>query len=477
MNQLRRKFANLWKREEGREDGSDHQHLNVADNGQNLSRRSSASSAEVPAALEIDAAAATAADIGAGVASSPRGRRQDQQHLDAESKEEGAEEEPPPPRLLSLAYPWGTSDSRPPPGWKSSCSSQPISREQRRSHNRNGSGGPRASGRGGPAAAAGVYLSSHVDLGVPAPPPAAVAAAAASGGDGGRRRRGSEEGGEGGEEEGRQDCGYRRSGSYRNASYRGGNGSVSASKRQRAAAEEGRLLAADGRGRGGGGDGDVGDDGERRQHAARRRRTCPADSTFVSPAAKRSVSYCASATAGGGGGDATAAEIVAADLEDHDEDLRRSSTSSRLIFRAGFFKALRGSRAAAKRARSATKLKRKTRELQAAIARREFHSAHPPQEKGPGEDAGGGGGGGRETKEGERAKNRGREVGGTLGGVCGGFGPLRDEGDTAALIRRRCERFPWSRSVGVSSGVMSVGVLCSVCFEQTSTSFVLSHGV
>lgn len=432
MNQLRRKFASLWRREEDREDGNDHRQLNVGNNGQNLSRRSSASSAEVPAALEIDAAAAAAID--AGAASPPLRRRQDQQHVDAESKEEaGEEEEPSPPRLLSLAYPWGTSDARPPPGWKSSCSSQPISQEQRRSHNISRSEIPRASGRGETAAAAGGHLSWHVDLlRVPAPSPA-IAAAAASGGDGGRRRRGSEEGVEDEEGEGRRDCGYRRGSSHRNLSYRGGN-NVSASKRQRAAEEEEqRLLAADGRR--GGGDGDGGDDGEQRQHAARRRRTCPADSTFVSPTAKRSVSYCTSASATGAGG--AAAGIAAVGLEDHDEELRRSSTPSRLIFRAGFFKALRGSRAAAKRARSATKLKRKTRELQAAIARREFHQAHPPHEEGPEEDDSGGGGGAK-SKEGERTSSRGRKVGGTLGGAWEFVCLLRDQGDAAASMRRRC---------------------------------------
>lgn len=371
MNQLRRRFASLWKREEGGDDAGARQQPNeVLNNGQNPSRRtssSSTSSAGVPAALEIDAVGAT----------SPRRESRGQQHsqrIDHERKEENAEEPSPPrspPRLLSLSHPWGTSDPRPPPGWTSSCSSQ-------RPHASN-SNRPRR--RGG---AADGHLSFHVDLGAPSaaagsppsssPPPADQAAERI---DRRRRRRGRED-----EKDEGEACAYR-STSYRSTSYRG---NAAAAKRHRAEEQVEERLTN------GTGGGEPGDEEEelnqqqrwRQQQASRRQRTCPANSTFVSPAAKRPPSYCTS-TVG------ATAVALAADEDQEELEHRRSSTPSRLIFRAGFFKALRGSRAAAKRARSATKLKRKTRELQAAIVRQAFHSAHPPQEDG--------GGGGEEEQQ------------------------------------------------------------------------------
>ena len=393
MNQLRRRFASLWKREEGGDDaGARQQPSDAGNNGQNPSRRtssgSSTSSAGVPAALEIDAAGST----------SPRRESQGQQHgqqcIDGcnGKEEDGAEEEPSPPRLLSLSHPWGTSDPRPPPGWTSSCSSQrPL-----RSTNH------RLRYRVEEAAAADGHLSSLVDPGVPAArshqqSSPANTASAAGGVRVGRRRRGREEDEEK-DEEGEEACSYRNGPSYR--------GNAAAAKRHRASEDQGvkaRLLANGGGGGGGGERGDEEEDSNQQQQlqqpTSRRRRTCPADSAFVSPAAKRSVSYCSSTV-----GAATAVALEAD--QDHEElEHRRSSTPSRLIFRAGFFKALRGSRAAAKRARSATKLKRKTRELQAAIVRQAFHSAHPQR----------GDGGEREEQKEEGVPRRG--AGGVRGAL------------------------------------------------------------
>lgn len=408
MDQLRRRFASLWKREEGEGDAGAGQQPNavVGNNGQNPSRRSSSSStssAGVPAALEIDAAGAAPP----GREKSQGQRRHDQQRIFRERKEEeeDPEDEPSPPRLLSLSHPWGTSDPRPPPGWESSSS---LKRRHIRANQY------RLRRRGGEKAADGHLQSpadrgALADLGVPAgaagslqqqqSPPEAVA---------GRRRRGREDE----EEEDEEACAYRRSTSFR--------GNAAATKRPRASQEQAdgaRLLD-------GGGEPEPDEEGDldqqrrrrrlrqqqQQQQAPIRRRTCPADSTFVSPAAKRSVGYCAS-TVG------ATAVALAADQDEEELEHRRSSTPSRLIFRAGFFKALRGGRAAAKRARSATKLKRKTRELQAAIVRRAFHSAHPPHEDGR-EDAGGG--------EGEEQKEEGVPRHGA-GGVRGVYECGRDD--------------------------------------------------
>ncbi|CAN0051945.1 unnamed protein product [Ectocarpus sp. 4 AP-2014] len=342
MNQLRRKFANLWNPAHQEDEGPEQQH---GPNGNNLSRRASSGSSSslgVPAALELDAAGRD----------SPRRDGQDEKKAD----NDGADEHTSPPRLLSLSHPWGTSDPNPPPGWASS-SSRPAS--QRRSHGkllhvRHHSGSDRyengtAVGDGRP--------STHTDLGSPAAALGAAAGLRAAAGLGavaglgaaadgvGRRRRTREE---------EEECAYH-TGTY-----------LGNTKRHRAEekGEQQEQLAANG-----------GEEGlDRRRQASSRflRRTCPADSTFVSPA-KRSVSYCASAAG-------VPANAVAADEEELELEYRRSSTPSRLIFRSGFFKALLGTRAAAKRARSTTKLKRKTRELQAAIIRQAFHSAHPPHE-------------------------------------------------------------------------------------------------
>ncbi|CAM9806839.1 unnamed protein product [Ectocarpus sp. 12 AP-2014] len=339
MNQLRRKFANLWNPAQHEDEGPEQQH---GPNGNNLSRRASSSSSSslgVPAALELDAAGRP----------SPRRDSQDEKKVD----NDGADEHTSPPRLLSLSHPWGTSDPNPPPGWASS-SSRPAS--QRRSHGellhvRHHSGSDRyengtAAGDGRP--------STHTDLGSPAAALGAAAGLGAAADGGGRRRRTREE---------EEECAYR-TGTY-----------LGNTKRHRAEEKEEQQeqLTANG-----------GEEGlDRRRQASYRflRRTCPADSTFVSPAAaKRSVSYCASAAG-------VPANAVAADEEELELEHRRSSTPSRLIFRAGFFKALLGTRAAAKRARSATKLKRKTHELQAAIIRQAFHSTHPPHEGGS-EDGG-----------------------------------------------------------------------------------------
>lgn len=376
MNQLRRRFASLWKREEGGDDaGARQQQSDAGNNGQNPSRRTSnssnTSSAGVPAALEIDAAGTASTRLD----SQTQQRGQHRADGEREEEEDAEEDEPSPPRLLALSHPWGTSDPRPPPGWTTNH------RLRRR----------------GEETAADGHLSSLVDLSVPAGAAGSASQEsprleAAARGDRVRRRRRGREEEEDDEEGGGEVCSYRNGTSYR--------GKAAVAKRHRASeeeqAQEARHLANGGVGGGERGDGEEDlnqqqqqqqPDRQRRQqqHASRRRRTCPADSAFVSPAAKQPVSYCAS-TIG------ATAVALAAD-QDHEElEHRRSSTPSRLIFRAGFFKALRGSRAAAKRARSATKLKRKTRELQAAIVRQAFHSAHPQPE-------GGGGGGSEEQKE------------------------------------------------------------------------------
>ncbi|CAB1117146.1 unnamed protein product [Ectocarpus sp. CCAP 1310/34] len=334
MNQLRRKFANLWNPAQQEDEGPAQPH---GPNGNNLSRRSSSSSSSsmgVPAALELDAAGR----------SSPRRDGQDEKKAD----NDGADEHTSPPRLLSLSNPWGTSDPNPPPGWASS-SSHPAS--QRRSHGRllhvrHHSGSDRCENGTG---VGDDRPSTHTDLGSPAAALGAAAVLGAAADGGGRRRRTREE-----EEEG----------AYRTGTYLGNT------KRHRAEEneEQQELLAAN--------EGEEGLDRRRQASSPFLRRTCPADSTFVSPAAaKRSVSYCASATG-------VPTNAVAADEEELELEHRRSSTPSRLIFRAGFFKALLGTKAVAKRARSATKLKRKTRELQAEIIRQAFHSAHPPHEGG-----------------------------------------------------------------------------------------------
>ncbi|CAM9267852.1 unnamed protein product, partial [Hapterophycus canaliculatus] len=188
---------------------------------------------------------------------------------------------------------------------------------------------------------------------------------------------------------------------------------------KRGRAEDGEHSIASRGGDGGGGREHEEATGSNRrqelQKAPRRRRTCPADSTFVSPSAKRPVRAHASAAAG-----ASATAVALAAREDEEElERRRSSTPSRLTFSAGFFKALRGSRAAAKRARSATKLKRKTRELQAAAARQAFLSAHSEQE-----GSGGGGGGEERKEEGVQRRSRGGEGGGDARSLS-----LRDEVD------------------------------------------------
>lgn len=346
MNQLRRKFANLWNPAQREDEGPEQQ----GPNGNNLSRiaSSSSSSLGVPAALELDAAGPA----------SPRRDGQDEK----KAEDDGADEHTSPARLLSLSHPWGTSDPTPPPGWASS-SSRPAS--QRRSygkflHVRHHSGSDQYDN--GKAVDDG-RPSTHTDLGSPAAAPGAAAGVGAAADGGGRRRRTREED---------EECAYR-------------TGTYLSKKRHRAEENEKQQehLAANSGGAGDR-DHDGGEEGlDRRRQASSRflRRTCPADSTFVSPAAaKRSVSYCASAAG-------VPANAVTVDEEELELEHRRSSTPSRLIFRAGFFKALLGTRASAKRARSATKLKRKTRELQAAIIRQAFHSAHPPHE-GESEDGG-----------------------------------------------------------------------------------------
>ncbi|CAM9109024.1 unnamed protein product [Pylaiella littoralis] len=478
MNQLRRKLANLWfQREEN--DGDTEVDTNSSSqqlNGQNLSGRSSShghgtnsSSFEVPAALEIDAAAAAAASAtvsGADVSSSippPRhrqvqhgagGRRESkQQEEEEEEEEEEKDNEPAPVRLLSLSYPWGTSDPVPPPGWTSS-SSRSILQQQQQQQQRY-SPAPRSSGgstapsslrvlgrrrggglgvvgdsgggssggdrRGGTdsytAVAADGYLSPPHVGNLPGAPCVATAGPSASqtaattpdgGGSGGGRRRGR--GKEEQHEDEEQACSY-----HNNSSYTAGSASAT-TKRSRAEEKEEEQDEEE--------QGDsLGDPHQRRQRrrqqqqASRRRRTCPADSTFVSPAAKRSANYSATtaASAAATGGATAFAVAVAADEDQEELEHRRSSTPTRLTFRAGLFKALMGGRAAAKRARSATGLRRKTRQLQAAIVRQTFHSAHPPPppppppsppppENGDGRDDGYGGGGEREDRKAVRRR-------------------------------------------------------------------------
>lgn len=144
----------------------------------------------------------------------------------------------------------------------------------------------------------------------------------------------------------------------------------------------------------------------------RRRRTCPADSTFVSPM-KRSTSQATYSATG-----TTPFKAETAQLALHEEDEEEASAHharifppSHLIFRAGFFKALsgrrrrrpRGSSAAATEKSTETKpgdgggssggnttsdsskgqppnrFKRRTKDLHALIARHAFNSAYSAQ--------------------------------------------------------------------------------------------------
>lgn len=271
----------------------------------------------------------------------------------------------PPPRspfVRPLSHPWGTSAASPPAGWSSSSSllgsTAAGTAERRRSRRRiadlAGNSGDFEPSRPAFDAPTAPTSASHSSLatgggGIMVVVGAAAAAAtystdqlgvASAFDNGGRIRIGA-----------------------------AGAPGCSASKRPRGDDDDG-LAAARVDGLGGGG-------GAQPQPPRRRTRTCPADSTFVSPVKA----------------------IVDQDLADvaEDEELElRAWPASRLIFRAGFMKALKGGRAAARRARSATKIRRRTRELHAMLIRHTFHVAHSAQGAAAGEE---------ETDDGERGGN------------------------------------------------------------------------
>lgn len=395
MNQLRKKFANLWNPPQREDAVRDQQNGHIRRGSNN-----STSSSEVPAALGLDAT---------GPASPGTHARDQQRHyggLDQDDqRDEKEDKDEAPPRLLCLSNPWGTVDPRPPPGWTSS-SSRPVS--QRRALNsssssvrarrivynadgrdENGSANNRASLR-----VVDLSFPATTTVAPPGSPSTAVAMPAAAGGARNTGRRRFRDGDGEDDERGDRGIGY-------------GGSSASATKRYRAT--DGERSNGGGTGGGGGSEEAKGSNGRQElQKAFRRRRTCPADSAFVSPSAKRPLGNGASTAAAG-----TTAVALAAHEDEEELERRRSSTPSRLTFSAGFFKVLRGSRAAAKRARSATKLKRKTRELQASVVRQAFLSAHLEEQEGSRDEGGDGGGEGEERKEegGPRRSRRGGATG------------------------------------------------------------------
>ena len=309
-----------------------------------------------------------------------------------------AEEDSSPPRLLSLFHPWGTSDSRPPPGWSSAASV--VTRPGTASASANPTlHCPRPETttrqRGYVASTANASISFYPAAKVTPPFSTPTRTTITTG--------------------------KARSGTLSGSAYNQGTRSSSATKRQR-----GDDLAGGRRGRGGRGGsspvgaaaageeaeqgGGEGEDGIQWQGPQRRRRTCPADSMFVSPVAlaKRSSNTASSGGGGGGGvpdratGTARPGDrqhqhaqrqlvgqgVVEKTEEEEEEELEllRHESSvppplSRFLFRTGLMRALRGGRAAAKRAKSATKIRRTTRDLRAMIIRQTFHAAHPPPQE------------------------------------------------------------------------------------------------